>query len=84
MLVLQFVLPVILAIVAGYGSVKYASGETQQKLLDLERRVQSNTEKVDKMNERVVTREELRQFIDATRSDLTDIKTDIRAMRNTR
>jgi uncharacterized protein YPO0396 len=84
LMVLQFILPVILAIIAGYGSVRYASGETQQRLTDLDRRVQANTEKLEKMNERMISRDEMKQFIDSMRSDQTDIKNDIRSLRDRR
>ena len=37
--VLQFTLPLILAIIAGYGSVKYATGENQAKVQAMEQQM---------------------------------------------
>lgn len=78
----KFVLPLILAIAGAYGTIKYTSGTTDQRLSNLESRIKSTEDKIDKMGERTVSREELRQFIEATRSDLSDIKQDLRVMRN--
>jgi sensor c-di-GMP phosphodiesterase-like protein len=79
--ILQFLLPVILAIVAGYGAVQYASGETQAKINELDRRLKEQSDNLNRTADRMITRDEMRQFIEATRDDLREIKNDIRALR---
>jgi hypothetical protein len=84
LMVLQFILPVVLAIIAGYGSVRYASGENQAKQADLERRVKADEEMLQKLSDRMATKDDVKNLSDILRGDLQDIKTDIRALRNQR
>ena len=79
--VVQFILPVILAMAAGYGAVKYSSGETQQKLMELQRRMTENRDDMNKVIDNQITRRKMQLYIDQTRSDLTDIKNDVRELR---
>src|SRR2546421_3443087 len=73
---------VVLAIVAGYGAVRYTEGQTQQRLTTVEARAQENHDAIEKRDDRYVTREEFKQFLDTTRDDLKEIKTDVRAIRS--
>jgi F0F1-type ATP synthase membrane subunit b/b' len=79
--VLQFILPVILAMIAGYGAVKYTAGETQAKIAELERRVTENRADVNRLTENQITRREMQQYIDQTKTDLQEIKQDLRELR---
>lgn len=77
----QILLPIVLSIVAGYGAVRYTSGETAQQIQELNRRSLANKAEIDSFRANAVTREELRIFIDSAREDLKEIKDDIRALR---
>ena len=79
--VLQFTLPLILAIIAGYGSVKYATGENQAKMQSLEQQVKDNRSDLNKMIDNQITRREMQLYIDQTKADLADIKADLRELR---
>lgn len=79
--VLQFTLPLALAIVAGYGSVKYATGENQARMNSVEQQVKDNRNDLNKMIENNISRREMQLYIDQTRSDLADIKEDLRELR---
>jgi len=70
-----------LAIVAGYGSVRFTEGLTQQRLTTVEARTKENYEAIEKRDDRYVIREEFKNFIDGTREDLREIKADVRAIR---
>ena len=84
MVVLQVILPILMAIIAGYGAVKYTSGETTQQLNELTRRSEWNRDQIEKIRANSVSREEMRLFIEQARADLAEIKADIRAMRDKR
>lgn len=77
----QVLLPVVISIIAGYGAVKYSSGETQQRLEELHRVTLTNKEEIERVRNNAVTREEMRLFIESARQDLQEIKADIRAIR---
>lgn len=79
--ILQFTLPLILAIVAGYGSVKYASGENQARMNSVEAQVKANRDDLNKITENNISRREMQLYIEQTRSDLADIKEDLRELR---
>lgn len=80
----QVLLPVVLAVIAGYGSVKYSSGETTQQIRALQQQVEANKQEVERIRSTSVTREEMRLFIEQARQDLQDIKMDVREIRNRR
>lgn len=82
LILLQFTLPVILAIIAGYGSVKYTSGETQSKLIELERRIEANTEAISRVSERAIPRSEIQLYMEFTKENFEEIKRDLRAIRD--
>jgi ABC-type transporter MlaC component len=84
LLVLQFVLPLIIAIAGAYGTVRYTAGEQMQRIDNLERQIKADRDDLNKIMDRQITREEFKQFIDATRNDLSEIKTDIREARKGR
>lgn len=65
------VAPIIVSVGLAYGTAKFAQGETRESIQTLK-----------KQQEQMVTREELRQYIDATREDLREIKKDIREIRD--
>jgi uncharacterized protein HemX len=73
---------ILLAIVAGYGAVRFTEGQTQQRLTTVEARSKENQDAIEKRDDRYVIREEYKQFIDATREDLREIKQDVRAIRS--
>lgn len=79
--ILQFTLPLILAIVAGYGSVKYASGENQARMNSVEQQVKDNRADLNKMIDNNISRREMQLYIDQTKSDLKEIKEDLRELR---
>lgn len=79
--VLQFTLPLILAIIAGYGSVKYATGENQAKVQAMEQQIKDNRSDLNRMIENQITRREMQLYIDQTKADLQDIKEDLRELR---
>ena len=81
-LVLQMAAPVALAIVAGYGTVRYAEGTTTQKINNLEDQTRTQQQEIQRANDRAITRAEFQQFIDSTREDLREIKSDVRAIRS--
>lgn len=78
---IQVLLPVILSIIAGYGAVRFSSGETTQHLQELERTALRNREDINTLRSNSVTRDEMRLFMESARNDLQEIKADIRAMR---
>lgn len=80
-LVVQIVLPMLLAIVTGYGAVKFTEGETLQKIQALDKRIEENRMQIETVRTGSVSREEMRLFIEQARQDLADIKSDIRSMR---
>lgn len=82
MIAVQVLLPVVLAIVAGYGAVKYSSGDTDRALRDLQRGVELNRLEIERVRSIAVTRDEMKLFIDQARQDLQDIKSDLREIRN--
>lgn len=84
MIAVQVLLPVVLAVIAGYGAVKYSAGETTQQIRALEQQVEANRLEVERIRNTSVTREEMRLFIDQARSDLKEIKDDVREIRNRR
>jgi hypothetical protein len=84
MIVLQFILPVILAIIAGYGSVKYSSGETQQRLANDEAKIEEMRKQLEYMRSNSISREEMKIFMDGQSETLRTIQTDIREIRNRR
>lgn len=79
--ILQFTLPLILAIVAGYGSVKYAAGENEARMNSVEQQVKDNRADLNKVIDNNISRREMQLYIDQTKSDLKEIKEDLRELR---
>ena len=80
--IVSHVAPIALAMIAGYGGVKFAQGTTQQRLRTLENQSQLQQQDQQRANDRAITREEFKLFVDSTREDLREIKTDVRAILN--
>lgn len=74
---LKFVGPLLLAIFGAYGTVKYAEGQTQTRLATLE--VQQQQQK--QVNEKMLTRDEFKQFSEATLRELDAIHNDVKGIR---
>lgn len=74
----KFVGPLLLAIFGAYGTVKFAEGQTQQRLTDVE--AQQTEQK--KVNDKMLTRDEFKQFSDATIRELGLIHDDVRGIRS--
>lgn len=79
--------PVVLALVAGYGSVQLASGAREQRIsnlemrmIELEKRAESNRQRFDLF----VSREELKGYLEGQTRTLEQIQADVRALRNGR
>lgn len=70
---LQWLAPLVLSALVGYGSVQYAQGASAQKLATVERDVEGLTRKV----EQSPSREELKLMLE----DLKEIKQDVREIR---
>ena len=80
--ILQTLAPLLFAVIAGYGAVRYAEGTTNQRIQNLEAQSKSQDEQLRHTNDKTITREEFQQFIDTTREDLREIKSDVRAIRS--
>ncbi len=78
----KFVLPLVLAIAGAWGTMKYTSGQTEQRLQNLESKVKISEDNIEKMNNRTMSREEMKFFMDTTRDNLKEIKDDLRTLRN--
>jgi len=63
--------PVVLSVGLAYGATMLAQGEQRNKISTLE-----------KQAEQMVTRDELKLYIDLTRDDLREIKENMRALRS--
>lgn len=79
---LRTVGPFVLAVVGGFGMVRFTEGDTLARLKGVEEETKSVAEARELDAQRFVTREEFKQFVDATRDDLREIKTDVRAIRS--
>lgn len=75
---LKFVGPLLLAIFGAYGTVKYTEGQTQQRIATLEVQQIEQT----KVNEKMLTRDEFKQFSEATIRELGLIHDDVRGIRS--
>jgi hypothetical protein len=73
----RFLVPIVLAAVVGYGAVKFTEGATQTRLQTLE--TQHNEQL--KTNEKFMTRDEMKIFMDTTSRELTEIHNDVRSIR---
>ena len=87
-MVLQFVLPVVLAIIGGYVTVRSTasdqqkrSADNEQKIVELERRVKADEDGLTKLNDQMVTSREFKLYMDTQTQTLGDIRADIRAIR---
>lgn len=78
MAVLKAVGPALFAVVVGYGGVRYAEGQTHQRL----KTVEAQQQEQKSVNDKLITRDEFKQFMEATREDLREIKQDVRAIRS--
>lgn len=76
--ILQIVGPVLLAMVAGYGAVRFAEGDTQARLKTIETQQTTQIE----TNKQFMTREEMKLFMDATTRELNLIHDDVKAIRS--
>lgn len=74
---LQWLAPLALSAVIGYGGAQYAQGRNETRLSHVE----TLTEKAKTEHANFVTRDEFRLAVEATRDDLREIKADVRAMR---
>jgi len=63
--------PLVLCVAGAYGATMLAQGEQRNKISTLE-----------KQAEQMVTRDELKLYIDLTRDDLREIKENMRALRS--
>jgi hypothetical protein len=63
--------PFFLAVVAAYGASEFLQGRTSERLSNLEQQ-----------QKQMVTREELKLYMDLTRDDLREIKDNMRALRS--
>jgi hypothetical protein len=77
----KFVLPIALGMIAGYGTVKYEAGQTEQRLTAAENAIKANRDAIDKSVDREVTRDELKIYMDTQTAILNSIQADVRAMR---
>lgn len=82
--VLQWAGPVVLGLVAGYGSVTFTNGTREQRLIAVESKVVELQKQMDRNWERFVSREELKGYLDGQTRALEQIQTDVRALRNQR
>ncbi len=74
--------PILLSAAMGYGAVQFAQGQTQTRIKQLEDHTKGLADARELDIQRFVTRDEFKLFIDATRDDLREIKTDVRAIRS--
>lgn len=82
--VLQWAGPVVLGLVAGYGSVTFTNGAREQRLVTVEGKVIELQKQMDRNWERFVSREELKGYLDGQTRALEQIQSDVRALRNQR
>lgn len=82
--ILQWVGPVVLALVAGYGAVVSTRATMEQRVGTLERDVVDLRKGVEYNRDHLVTREELKAYLDGQMRALDQIQEDMRALRRGR
>lgn len=73
--------PGCLAIIIGYGSVKFSSGSTEQKILNLENKIIELQKQIERSDSRSLSREEMKIYMDGQSEMLKQIQADVRAWR---
>ena len=74
---LQMFGPLALGIIGAWGSTQYLSGAREQRLAALETKISD----IQKSQDKMLTRDEMKLFIDTATNDLSVIRTDIRELR---
>lgn len=78
---MQWLLPVVLSLAAGWGGAQFAQGASAQRLVTVEAQVQTNRQErqaeTRELRDKTITREEF----DLIRDDLREIKVDVRELR---
>lgn len=82
--ILQWFGPVVLALAAGYGAVTATRATMEQRVHTLERDVIDLRKGVEYNRDRLVTREELKAYLDGQTRALDQIQADLRALRRDR
>lgn len=77
---LSFLLPLVLGVAGAWGANQFLSGTTQQRISTLEDQIKGLKEE----QQRMMSRQEMKTFMDQATQNLKDIREDIREIRNSR
>lgn len=80
--ILGWTIPIIIAILSGYGSVVFTNGVREQRLINVETKVTELQRQNERAMDRYITREELKAYLDGQTSTLQQIQMDLRMLRN--
>ncbi len=84
--VLRIAGPVVLSAVVGWGSVQFSQGTTTTRITNVESEVKSNKQEriveTTSIRDKMLTRDEFKTFSESLRSDIGEIKTDVREIRS--
>jgi hypothetical protein len=84
----MWIVPIALSIVAGYGAAKSQAGAQEQRVAACEVQLQQVQKQLDRANDRFVTRDELKAYLEGqrdvseqTRRTLAQVEQDVRTLR---
>jgi uncharacterized protein HemX len=84
---LQMLLSVVVVAVVGYGAGKFASGQSDAQIQELQRLAVSNKAEIDYLRNNSVSQEQMKlliQMVQGIREDQTEIKRELSAIRRER